>query len=104
MEATSQKTYPGMRGAEPFTNYHFVIDWKGKEKPENAFWFGDGRWYDCKVMLQDGKLDIVTFARATSADFPKKTFRENSLLIFYLQENLILKPNVITKMADVIMP
>lgn len=58
VEANSQRSLPGMRGAEPSTEYHFVIVWTSKQKPETFFWRGQEGWMPCnvsKVHLIKGK-------------------------------------------------
>lgn len=47
--ATSQRYLPGVRGAEPQTNYRFVIVWKKSVAPQTFFWRGQDGWMPCEV-------------------------------------------------------
>jgi hypothetical protein len=50
ISATTQRTLPGMRGAEPITTYRFLIVWKGSKEP-GAFFYkpATGGWITCQV-------------------------------------------------------
>lgn len=49
IDADMQRTLPGMRGAEPTTDYHIIIVWTSKIKPEAFFWRGESGWMACNV-------------------------------------------------------
>ncbi len=58
VSATTQRTIPGMRGAQPTTRYDFVLRWKSKQVPETFFWRGDNAWMNCLVKAyKPGKKD-----------------------------------------------
>ena len=49
IEATSQRTIPGIRDAEIETVYKFVIIWQSNEQPRDFFWKAPGIWQNCSV-------------------------------------------------------
>ncbi len=50
ISATTQRTLPGMRGAEPITTTRFLVVWKGSKEP-GAFFYkpATGGWITCQV-------------------------------------------------------
>ena len=50
LEAYSQKIVPGIPGAQPKTNFKFIIVWQGAKYPETFFWRGDGGWLTCSIL------------------------------------------------------
>jgi hypothetical protein len=49
IEATSQRTIPGIRDAEIETVFKFVVIWQSKEQPQDFFWKAPGIWQNCAV-------------------------------------------------------
>jgi hypothetical protein len=49
LEASTWRTLPGMPGAEPQTEYRFVIVWQNASYPETFFWRGDAGWLTCQI-------------------------------------------------------
>ena len=56
IEAYSQRTLPGIPGADPVTNYHFVVRWETAAIPEAFFWRGENGFLVCN-MEQVHKVD-----------------------------------------------
>ena len=50
IEAYIQRMLPGIPGAPPQTNYHFIIVWDAPKYPETFFWRGDGGWLTCNIV------------------------------------------------------
>ncbi len=50
LEASAQKTVPGIPGAQPKTNYKFIIIWQGAKYPETFFWRGENGWLTCSIL------------------------------------------------------
>jgi hypothetical protein len=49
-DAYTQRTLPGVRGAEPYTETHFVLIWNNKNPPETFYWRdGAGSWIGCRI-------------------------------------------------------
>jgi hypothetical protein len=49
-EAYTQRTLPGVRGAEPYIETHFVLIWNDKNPPETFYWRdGAGSWIGCRI-------------------------------------------------------
>jgi hypothetical protein len=49
LEKESQKTLPGARGAEPVTQFHFILVWKNEDAPQCFFWRGENGWLSCNI-------------------------------------------------------
>jgi hypothetical protein len=49
VEAYTQRTVPGVRGAKPITKTTLIVVWKSNEFPESAFWRGDAGWENCNI-------------------------------------------------------
>jgi hypothetical protein len=49
IEAYTQKTIPGIPGAQPKTAYHFIITWQAPKYPQTFFWRGENGWLPCKM-------------------------------------------------------
>ncbi len=50
LEAYTQRIIPGIPGATPKTNYHFIIVWQGAKYPETFFWRGENEWLSCNMV------------------------------------------------------
>jgi len=51
MESNMHRTLPGVRGAEPITEYNFIITWNSSTPPQSFFWRGEDGWLGCSVAL-----------------------------------------------------
>jgi hypothetical protein len=49
VNATSQRTLPGVRGADIITSYTFDICWNNDQPPISFFWKDGDRWMNCTV-------------------------------------------------------
>lgn len=49
VEASSQRTLPGIPDAAITTDYHIIIVWTNTQKPETFFWRGQEGWLPCNV-------------------------------------------------------
>jgi hypothetical protein len=49
IEATSQRSIPGIRDAEIETIYKFIVIWQANEQPLDFFWKAPGIWQHCAV-------------------------------------------------------
>ncbi len=49
LEAYSQRILPGIPGAQPKTDFHFIVIWEGKKYPETVFWRGENGWLTCNL-------------------------------------------------------
>lgn len=49
INAYKQRTLPGVRGAQPIEQYHFLIVWKNNEQPGAIFWRGANGWMSCNI-------------------------------------------------------
>jgi hypothetical protein len=49
LQATVQRTVPGVQGIEPVEEIRIVITWTSSEKPETFFWRGEGNWFTCNI-------------------------------------------------------
>jgi hypothetical protein len=49
LEATSQRTLPGIPGAAVKTDYNFTITWLAATYPETFFWVGEGGRLPCGI-------------------------------------------------------
>lgn len=49
LEATSQRMLPGIPGAQPTTEFRFIIIWQNANWPETFFWRGENGWMTCKM-------------------------------------------------------
>lgn len=49
IEAYTQRTLPGIPGAQPVTDYHFVIRWESASAPETFFWRGQDGFLICNL-------------------------------------------------------
>jgi hypothetical protein len=134
LEATSQRTLPGIPGAPVKTDYHFLVVWQDSKKPEQVFWNGDDGWQSCavrrvhKVVRKDatgksvidyrGEKDIeTTINKGDTLDFRPITGRRaakpagftgdpKNTLIFKVGENSWNQFSVtkITRMPDIALP
>lgn len=50
IEASSQKTLPGIPGADAKTEFKFIIQWLGASYPETFFWRGEAGWLSCRIL------------------------------------------------------
>lgn len=51
MESNMHRTLLGVRGAQPITDYNFLIKWNSNTPPQNFFWRGVDGWLGCSVSL-----------------------------------------------------
>ena len=49
VEAYTQQTRPGIPGAAPKTNHHFIIIWDAPRYPETFSWRGEDGWLSCNM-------------------------------------------------------
>ena len=50
VSAYSQKTVPGIPGAQAKTSYQFIVIWEGRHYPETFFWRGENGWLNCRML------------------------------------------------------
>ena len=50
LEAYTQKTIPGIRGAQPTIQTNFIVIWENAKNPETFFWRGENGWQNCRMM------------------------------------------------------
>jgi hypothetical protein len=49
LEATSQRTLPGMRSQQPYTDYRIVLVWEKSAPPITFYWKPADGWHDARV-------------------------------------------------------
>lgn len=50
LDATVQRTIPGVQGAETFSEWKFLLIWDEAQAPESFFWHPDAsKWLQCAV-------------------------------------------------------
>ncbi len=49
VEAFTQRTLPGIPGAQPTTQTHFIIVWLDSKYPKSFFWRGENGFLNCNI-------------------------------------------------------
>ena len=117
ISSSKQRTLPGVRGAKPFTNYTFTIEWKSKECPTDFFWHETkDTWASCRVDVKHkygksnkilkGDTLIIVPIRNDEALSPIITEIVTPSIVFKTskKEWLYIPIKDIKSQADIIMP